>query len=798
MTEEDDASGLLGRMRPAAKEAKAKSKGQAKEKPYSTLKVAQTRIDYLSSMMRKPQKSLMESGNLPDLRKELEKVKAKLAELEAKLPEHDGKIRRIGEEKDKFTAEIDALKKEETRIQETLVTQWRQESEVRNQLSDLTNQKRQEEAAIKGCDSDCRHLESEAERLRREYKDAQARLAQAGDSAKTLPDKISRADTAVSENLTMVSEYDRRIGEIDREISAARGALDAAMTLERDASKEYEKVTADKNRTEAVFLLHDNIDRLLAEKDSVAKSVEEASKQLYDKQSILTAPAGEKKAIDDALAQEAERQRQLRRQLEESAEKISAIGAKFAKYGEVDAAAQELKAANDKVEESIQELAKAADKLKDTSWAINQAKKDLTSLNAKEDQLKRKLQEVLDEKQHIEEELQSLSDAPFDQDKLSIELPDVLREAIKKETERITAAQEKIKTLEKAEHELAEQVIKLREPVENNQKKVKAKEEALTRAQERLGLDGQDSAERQAFERELAAAKAQKAEIEAKIAQSEEAKRGLQAKMGGIGDKNRALMDEADTLKQKITYGKARLTDIDLELKSAYERKAASWAPGTPALRAIYPLKAQMDRVLGEKNRVKAELDRAMGVKRKVEYDMETAEKDTEKLKSRIKSLQDEQATLRIQIRSLEKQNSDRTAEKQTLIRQLEDAKAGISPLTLELETYQPKLDEIKNKISDKAAAKRQQERNIRSIEAEAAKAKIKLEAADAAIAQTEDRIASLRKKLGQITTASDAKNTLIIKALNEKHDLDAQIQQYKGRQSIIESEMKVIMNIYK
>jgi len=767
-----------------------------KSKAHEALKAAEGRIEFLAGLMRKPPKVLMESGNLPDLRRELVKARAKALELEGRLADFDNKMAQVEEEKSKLNQEADGLKRQDGKHQETLVSQWKLESEARQVYDACMSQVREEEASLRAADSEYGALESEAKNLERQLRESQARYQSAEDNMKSLPDRISRCDSAVTENDTMIADYERKINVLEKEAAARRAALESSKASSAQAMKAYEKAKAERERVEAEYAARDSVDQLLSEKDSLIKSQDELSRKLTDMDTLLGGPSAQKKALENQLAFEDEAVKQLKRSFEDAEYKIKDSESKLKAYSEVDSAENELKEAQDKYTKTMEELAASADKLKEASWDINQSKRDLQGLIGKEEQLKRNLDEVLVEKQKLEEELKSLSDNSLSSESPVIELPDVLRDAIRKETDRITAHQDRIRQLERTEHELAEQVIRLKEEAEKDQKDIKAKEKRFQSVRERMAVAGLGDNERFAMHRQLEILRQDQTELRSKMSRSDEEKRILMSQMSALDKENEKLREAAEEIRQKSAYAKARLIEIDSKLKDVNDAKMASWAGGSP-LRMIYPLKAQMDRILGEKSRLRGELDKVAAQERRAKDEVDSIKAAAERISGEISSMTGEGDGLRAQISSLARQSMERKAEKQSLDRQLSEDRERMPAHTADSESGASRLRELQGLFGGKRDAKAEHERKLKGLAAQAERAKARVDAADLAIKATEEKISSNNKRIQHLSGLSSSKNTALIKLLNDKHKVEEEMAEYKKRQSVIESEMRVISGIY-
>ncbi len=767
-----------------------------KSKAHEALKAAEGRIEFLAGLMRKPPKVLMESGNLPDLRRELVKAKSKALELEGRLADFDHKMAQVEEEKGKLNQEAEGLKRQDGKHQETLVSHWKLESEAKQAYDACMAQVREEEASLRAAESEYGALESEAKDLERQLRESQARYQSAGGNLKSLPDRISRCDSAVAENDTMTADCERKITVLEKEAAARKSALESSKASLAQAMKAYEKAKAERERVEAEYAARDNIDGLLSEKESLTKSQDEISRKLTDMDALLGGPSAQKKALENQIAFEDEAVKQVKRSFEDTEYRIKDAESKLKAYSEVDSAENELKEAQAKYVKTMEELAASADKLKEASWDINQSKRDLQGLIAKEEHLKRNLDEVLAEKQKLEEELKSLSDNPMSSDSPVIELPDVLREAIRKETDRITAGQDRIRQLERSEHELAEQVIRLKEEAERDQKDIKAKEKRFQSVRERMAVSGLGDNERFAMHRQLEVLRQDQNELRSKVSRSDEEKRILMSQMSALDKENETLREAAEELRQKSAYNQARLAEIDSKLKDVNEAKMASWAGGSP-LRVIYPLKVQMDRVLGEKSRLRGELDKASAHERRAKDEADSINAAAERITGEIASMAAEVEGLRAQVSSLSRQSMERKAEKQSLERQLAEDRDRMPAYTADSESGASRLRELQGQLAAKREAKAEHERKLKGLAAQAERAKARVAAADHAIKSTEEKIASNNKRIQHLSGLSSSKNTALIKLLNDKHKVEEEIAEYKKRQSVIESEMRVISEIY-
>jgi len=770
----------------------SKEKDMAKTR---TMAFEEGRIEHLASFIKKPPKSLVESGNLPDLRREYAQLKSLTLELASKILDIQNQIGKIEQNRGRVQSELDDQRKGETKLHEALAAQWQVESQANEQLENLKRQRREEEITVGEIDSADRELAGEYKRIQKELKEARDRLTKTKRNIQRIPDRIAKADAEIAENLRKIQDNEKKLATLDKDLTAAKTTLESAITAQRMVALEYDRVSAEKGKIEDAYRLYGEVDDIHARKEKLVKSIEEAKTEIASKEKTSDETEEEKKAVKGLLEREEETQRQIRKDQEGNSTKIRELESKFSVYAELDLATTAVTEANNRVSEEQRELEGVRQKQKDTSDSLAAAKKEIQDLIAKEGHLNKKLEEVLSEKQRLEEDLQEISSSP--EEKLIIELPDVLRDAIKKETEKITASQNKITTLEKTEEELKAQAIKSRESVEDSLKVVKAKEKELLYIKNKLGSSGYDEGVRLLLKRQIDSAHMEKKDLEAKIKASDAERKQLKIRGVKAERQGEKTHEELEELKRSINDAKAGLIRLDDELKSNRERRIKSWAGSMSLLRLLYPIKAQMDKILDEKSKIKAELDEAIRIQKKLESDLDSSEKYIQKCRQSLSLTEEDYVGLQMQSRTLEKQNNDLRAEKESLGRQLKDGEEHQPLLDAEAASHNEKIGQIQHQMKEKKEARKLHEKNIRTLDANIGKARKNADAKTIEIKKTEELLSTLTPRIQAASAAYGGENPKILKLLNDKQDMEKQLGGYKRRQAIIESEMKIISGIY-
>jgi chromosome segregation ATPase len=543
--------------------------GASKEetaKTHRALVSEEHKIEHLTQLIKAPPKSLMDSGNLPDLRRELAQAKSASMELASKIIEIQSQIRRIEQGRAKITADIDLLKAEETKLHETLAQKWDEQAKANEQLDSIRRQRHEEEIAIVDVDAAYNILNDEFIQTQNYVKESRTRLEKSQKNVKKLPDRINNADVTTVDNNRKISELEKRLSTMDKELAGSKAALEAAITSQRAVTQEYDRISSEKSRIDEAYALYDNIDKIVVERQRTAKSIEEAEKAILEREKALEELEEEKKTLKASLEAEEENQKTLHKELDANSSKTRSLDSKFTVYAELDNAAKDANEANLRLAEDEKQALDKNEKIRETQASTEKAKKELQELIRKEDQLKKKLEEVLHEKQRLEEDLQEIS-GDTQQEKLIIELPDVLRDAIKKETEKISRAQQTIEALEKTEKDLREEVIKLRDKTEDDQKSLKLKEKQLVYIKNKLTSSGYDEGERLILKRDLDSTQLERKETEAKIAASDAERKQLKSKLAKAERQTQKTKDEIEALHQQITDSHAETLRLDEETK---------------------------------------------------------------------------------------------------------------------------------------------------------------------------------------------------------------------------------------
>jgi chromosome segregation ATPase len=222
-----------------------------------------------------------------------------------------------------------------------------------------------------------------------------------------------------------------------------------------------------------------------------------------------------------------------------------------------------------------------------------------------------------------------------------------------------------------------------------------------------------------------------------------------------------------------------------------------SWVGDIPLLRVIYPLKARMDTMFDEKNRIKAELDEALRVEEKLESDKKDAERYTEKCRNHLSGMEEEYVKIQSKIHELEKQNSLTMSLRDSLARQLKEEQDHIPLIESELDAKNAKFEGLKAQMAERLNNKKQHEKNIRAIDANTVKNAKKQENIEAGMKKAQEMADALAKKTGELMVTLENQGNRILFALDEKMEMEKQVAEYKSKQSIIESEIKIIESIY-
>jgi chromosome segregation ATPase len=754
------------------------------------------RISRIAKLISKPAKSLMETGNLPDLRRELSRLKSEEAQAAAKVLEAHKQVRRVEQGRNTLQSELEGLKAQETKLQEAMASCWKEESQVREQLDAALRQKNEEEIGLQDAEAAIKEIAAEQRKTQKEAKELKESILAARKDVLREPDRITKAEARISENIRKASDNEKRIAMFDKDLATAKAALESAIAAQREVAAEYDRVSSEKTAVEDAYKLHSTVDEIEAEKEKLERSCGEFRAQIAEKKKAQEELELDRKAVKYSMDAEEEDLKQTKKSLEAAQSRMRGLETKFSVYAELDSAAREVNAAEAKMASDMQALQENSAEQKAAADGIESGKQELTGIIAKENLLKKKLEEVLSEKQRLEDDLKEISDSPT-QERLIIELPDVLREAIKKETEKITAAQEKIEAFEKKGAQLRQEAAKLAERQENGSKLQKLKERQLIFIREKLGSSGYSDAERLTIKKQMDAAIAEKKDLEARILASDAERKRLKSQLAKTDRTYNKVKSDIQTLEKKIEDARIKALQLDDEVKSNREHRIKAWAGSASALRILYPVKNIVDSFLDEKSRLKAELDAADRAQKKAEADLEAAEKFVERCRTAQTTIEEEYVRLQTENHALEKENNQLRAEKESLARRLKEDTERIPLMDAEAASQAARMTELKNQAAEKASLKKQHERGIRASEANITKIQKKLETASAQLKQAEEKVTASSKKAEAISAAISGENTKILRALDEKQTLEKQAAEYKRQETVIESEMRIIAGIY-
>ena len=754
------------------------------------------RIDQLTRLMMKPSKTVIESGNLTDLRRELAQVKSKVTALSGRILEADTRLQTVEDNRKRVQKEIEELAREENTLREALVFQRQAESALREQTDNFARQRQEEQISLAEIENSQKNLAEEGVKLQKELKASKYRLEKTKTGIKAVPDRHLKADAQISENLLKITESEKRLKILDKELASAKTALEAAISQQRTVAQEYDRICAEKAVVEDAYRIYDNVDRIASEKGRCEKTIADLRNEISAKQKEIEGLQNQKKALKASADKEDDKQRQIRNAQEVLASKTRSLASKFTVYAELDDAARQMTDVEKKMVQGVDEMKELAGRLKETQEKLQGSRKEIQALIQKEDQLKRKLDEVLQEKQRLEQELQEIS-GNLQQEKLIIELPEVLREAIRKETEKITASAAGIQALEKTEKQIKEHMLKLKESEETDRKIYKSKEKQLVYIQNKIGSAGYNDEERMAIKRQMDASELEKKELEAQMNASNAERRQAKSKLLKTESQIQISQEGIEAIEKRIDEAKAAIVKAEEDLKATRERKIKSWAGGVPVMRVFYPVKAQIDRMLDEKSKLKANFDEALRMQRKAESDMDSAEKYVEKVRGSLSGLEEEYVEVSSRIHSVEKQNAELKSQKESIARQTKDDEEHIPLIEAEIASQILRLAEIKKHTQENAGNKRQHEKSMRGLEASMGRLSKKLDAALAVSSQTTEKMNAAARKKNTLSSGLGQENTKVLQVLDEKNALEKELEELKRQQTVIESEIKIIMGIY-
>jgi len=771
-----------------------------KKAPHEHLKTAvegeQERISKLSKIIRRPSRSVMESGNIQDLKAEVESLTAKIKELARKIIEAQGKVLKIESERSSIQSEIDKLRAEEAKVSESIQPHKMAESTLREQAEAYLAQKMEEEILCDDILREYPEAQAEYKKTEKSLKALKASVATVRDEVGRMPDNLTRLDAQVTENLTKITEYEKRLAALDKDIAQAKTTLESSINQQRTLSQDYDRITVEKNNIEEAYNLYDGLDHTILDTEKVRGELTTIAQEITLKQKEIVDNEIRKKELREALEKEDERGRQIRDTLDINIGKIRGTEAKFTVYAELDHAVRELGDLERKVLEDEQKIHQSKEQLKSAQTQSAKAKAEIKAVVEREGDLKKKLGDVLKEKQKLEEELAEIS--ATGSEKLIIELPDVLRQAIQRETEKIGKLGENIEELEKTETEAKKDINRLGDELEKDRREAKAKEKQVVYMKNKLGSAGYSEDQRLIFRKQIDALNLEGKEIEAKISASDLERKRIKSTALKTERQSQKLTDEIKELTKKTEEAKATLIRLEQEMKFSRERKVKAWAGSVPLMRLIYPLKSHMDRILDEKSKLKAELGEAARLQKKTEGDLDSAEKYVEKCRNSLSSLEEDYVQAQSGIQNANKQNTQLRMDKDSVTRQLNDKQEHIPLIEAEEQVLSAKLEELKKRINDLNNTRKQHDKNIRQADSNANKAQKRLEAAREQVKQVEEKIRSYQQKIDSLEAKMAGENTRIIQTLDEKKQFERQMEEFKRQQAITESEIRIISGIYR
>jgi chromosome segregation ATPase len=137
-------------------------------------------------------------------------------------------------------------------------------------------------------------------------------------------------------------------------------------------------------------------------------------------------------------------------------------------------------------------------------------------------------------------------------------------------------------------------------------------------------------------------------------------------------------------------------------------------------------------------------------------------------------------------------------ASKESLSRNLKAEQESIPFIEAEVSAVASKLASLKEQIAQKSETRKRHERSLREILTRLAKAKKAFESFQAQLRKTQDEVNQIVQKISENNQALAQESTKIMAIMNEKKENEKKLVEYKQRQTIIESEINVILKIYR
>ena len=756
------------------------------------------KINHLSTLMRNPQKEVRDSGNVNILKKELHDLRLEAKSEASKAVVLQKKIKKVEEKRAGFQAELDAIYSEMQKNEDLVYALNLNLSEVTDEMDLVNSQVSENEISSDDIQLNIDSIKSEMKNLNKIMRQLTSKIKKSKNRIKEIPKLTLKLESKISTNITQISSFEQKSLLLDQQLGEARQQLEWAIGEQRIVSKEYDRLVSQKDEILYFFNIFDEFDNLVDEKSSLNNEIIRLKLEYERAKQDVKTHNNQMLDFEIKISETEQEIEKIKREILDKNSELRKIQGKYTIFAEVDDAAKALLEIENTLSDSLVENTEFSEKIRDTAKRRIGGQQILKDLVTKENQLKIKLTAVLNEKRRLEQELSeisSTSSAPAE--KLIIELPNALRDAIKRETERISNVQKTIKSLEIEQEKLEVQQKKLIQKREQDTKIRLVREKQLLYLKNKLIDSGYTDVQRASVKKELDSLQIIIRDLENKVNSLQGERKHLQGSLLRSKRKHKQLTQQVIRAENDVETKYVKLHHISERMASLRERKIKIWAKDTSILRLIYPLKERMEGFLDEKTKVRADLEDIERLVKKAESDMQISEKALNSARIEQSSIEQKYIQIQSKIHSLQKENNSLTADCDGLNRELSDEIESLPIDESQQQSTLSDLDTLESKVEEENRRKKNYLKEIRKFSSHQKKIQKTVEKHLADTDILKAKIHSLTKKEKIIHDKIERETTYIIKYLDERTELQNNLDEYKKKESLLEDEIKVFEGIY-
>ena len=786
---------------PEIQALKERVRGQNRNNPFlssGNLSNQNERISHLQNMIRKPQKKVMEAGNMLDLKRELSDLRQSARQTAKKLVELQAKIRKFEESQSQMSKEHDMAQQACLSAKKELLAAQSRMQEHQKIMESLSSARLEQQISLEDADSQIETAQKESADFEAELKSLKSDIRKRKNQLKSIPKKMAGTEAEISKNITLISSYEKRILTLDKHAYDAKKRLEQTINQARQTSAEYDRLSQEKSLIEDVYLIFEEYDFSLLKMQKLDSDIMQAKMQVASNERNLRHEQTGLASIEQNIRSEENRLENLLNSQKNMENDLRELEAKFEIFKQLDDAARELANSRQALEKDSQNLDESIRKSASLSAESAKRRDELSRLLSKESELRSKLTDVLNEKKKLEDEISLLSgDEGTPVQKLVIELPNALRQAIKRESDRIQDLQKTIKDIEEARKSSKLERERLEDIRSKNEKQARLCEKQLLYIKKKLESAGYTDAQRASAKSKLDKAHLDIRQNAASVSNLKSSIKSLKsARLRAKRQVNKTLNDIGKK-KAELLSLKSQKTKLKERADALRQRKARLWSSGIFIMGLLYPIKEMMEPILNEKTKLLAELDESKRLCEKAEADMQSAESSIENARAEVSEIEQEYVGLQAKTHEAENKNKELRLMIESHQRQLSDTKQEIPLFESRARELEQDISLNRERISRARARRREHQRMLRDAESRMEKENIKAKKIKKEIMECERQSRLADKKRDRVKERLDRQNTRLIRLLDEKNTVQKSLEEFKSQQSILESEIGVIAGIY-